>query len=249
MPHVYTGTSGFAYPTWKPGFYPADVPAKRFLQHYATRLTSTEINYTYRRLPAKKSLEEWVAATPSGFLFSLKAHMKLTHILRLRDCESFLAVFLDAIDPLRVVGRLGPVLFGLPPSMKADVELLRTFLAQLPSDQRFAFEFRHPSWFQDPVYNALAERGICLCLAESERLTVPEVLTAPFVYFRLRLPEYSPEELSATADRIRGLNAEGRDVFLYFKHEDSPAGALYAEQILRMLEEPETGQSRTVVAL
>lgn len=235
MARVYTGTSGFAYPTWKPGFYPVDVPAKRFLQYYATRLTSTEINYTYRRLPAKKSLEEWVAVTPPEFLFSLKAHMKLTHILRLKDCESFLAVFLNAIDPLRVVGRLGPVLFGLPPSMKADVELLRSFVAQLPPDQRFAFEFRHPSWLQQPVYDVLAERGICLCLAESERLVVPEVLTAGFVYFRLRLPEYTPEELAAMAERVRALTDEGRDVFLYFKHEDSPQGALYAEQLLQLL--------------
>jgi uncharacterized protein YecE (DUF72 family) len=236
MPRVYTGTSGFAYPTWKPAFYPPDVPAKRFLEHYATRLTSTEINYTYRRLPSKKSLEDWVAATPPGFLFSLKAHMKLTHILRLKDCESFLQVFLNAIDPLRVVGRLGPVLFGLPPSMKADVELLRSFLSQLPSDQRFAFEFRHPSWLRQPVYDVLAERQVCLCLAESERLVVPEVLTAPFVYFRLRLPEYSDEELAAIAGKVRTLSAEGRDVFLYFKHEESPQGALNAEQLLRILD-------------
>jgi uncharacterized protein YecE (DUF72 family) len=248
MPHVYSGTSGFAYPAWKPGFYPPDVPAKRFLHHYATRLTSTEINYTYRRLPAKKSLEEWVAATPPGFLFSLKAHMKLTHILRLKNCETFLPVFLNAIDPLRVVGRLGPVLFGLPPSMKADVELLRAFLSQLPSDQRFAFEFRHPSWFHEEVYGALAERSACLCLAESERLVVPEVLTAPFVYFRLRLPEYSTEELSGIAGRVRALTAEGRDVFLYFKHEESPAGALYAERVLKMLGKAEPNHSRTVVA-
>jgi uncharacterized protein YecE (DUF72 family) len=236
MSRVYTGTSGFAYPTWKPAFYPADLPAKRFLQHYATRLTSTEINYTYHRIPSRKSLEEWVAATPAGFLFALKAHMKLTHILRLKDCESFLQVFLSAIDPLRVVGRLGPVLFGLPPSMKADVELLRSFLAQLPSDQRFAFEFRHPSWLQQSVYDVLAERHVCLCLAESERLVIPEVLTASFVYFRLRLPGYSAEELAAIAGRVRTLTSEGRDVFLYFKHEESPEGALNAEQLLKMLD-------------
>jgi uncharacterized protein YecE (DUF72 family) len=221
MSRVYTGTSGFAYPAWKPGFYPPDVPAKRFLQHYATRLTSTEINYTYRRLPAKKSLEDWVTATPPGFLFALKAHMKLTHILRLKNCETFLPVFLNAIDPLRVVGRLGPVLFGLPPSLKADLELLKSLLAQLPADQRFAFEFRHPSWLQEP---------------------------APFVYFRLRLPEYSTEELESIAGRVRTLTAQGRDVFLYFKHEESPEGALYAERVLQLLGQPLEDQSHKVMA-
>jgi uncharacterized protein YecE (DUF72 family) len=161
--------------------------------------------------------------------------MKLTHILRLKDCETFLPVFLNTIDPLRVVGRLGPVLFGLPPSMKADVELLKAFINQLPADQRFAFEFRHPSWLQEPVYQALAGRGICLCLAESERLVIPEVLTASFVYFRLRLPDYSPEELAGIADRVGGLRNSGRDVFLYFKHEESPEGAIHAEQVLKLL--------------
>jgi uncharacterized protein YecE (DUF72 family) len=161
--------------------------------------------------------------------------MKLTHILRLKNCETFLPVFLNAIDPLRVVGRLGPVLFGLPPTMKADVGLLKEFLSQLPADQRFAFEFRHTSWLQQPVYETLAERGICLCLAESERLVIPEVLTAPFVYFRLRLPEYSAEELTAIANRVQALRADGRDVFLYFKHEESPQGAIHAEQVLKML--------------
>jgi uncharacterized protein YecE (DUF72 family) len=231
MPCLYAGTSGFAYPSWKPGFYPADLPAKRFLEHYATRLTSTEINYTYRRIPSAKSLEDWVAATPPEFLFSLKAHMKLTHVLRLKDCASFLDVFLRAIDPLRVVGRLGPVLFQLPPNMKCDVELLSSFVELLPRDQRFAFEFRNPSWLTAPIYDLLGERGICMCLAESEKLVVPEVLTAPFVYFRLRKPEYSAEERATIADRVRSLLADGREVFLYFKHEESPEGAVYAEDV------------------
>lgn len=236
MPGIYAGTSGFAYPSWKPVFYPADVPAKRFLEHYATRLNSTEINYTYHRLPSGKSLEEWVAATPTSFLFSLKAHMKLTHVFRLKNCESFLEIFLKAIDPLRVVGRLGPVLFQLPPNMKCDVDVLRAFLELLPRDQRFAFEFRHDSWLSAPVYDLLGERGVCLCLAESAKLVIPEVITAPFVYFRLRKQDYSADERSAIADRVSPLIAGGRDVFLYFKHEESPEGAIYAEELLKTVQ-------------
>jgi uncharacterized protein YecE (DUF72 family) len=230
MPNVFAGTSGFAYPSWKPDFYPADLPAKKFLQYYATRLNSTEINYTFMRLPAEKSLAEWVQATPPGFVFSLKAHRRITHMNRLKGCESFLEAFLKAIDPLRVVGRLGVVLFQLPPSFKLDLERLRDFVALLPGDIRFAFEFRHESWLSQPVYDVLGDRRICLCLAESERLVVPEVITAPFVYFRLRKPEYDEAERAAIAARICALDV---DSFVYFKHEDSPAGAVYAEELIQ----------------
>jgi len=230
---LYAGTSGFAYPSWKPAFYPPDVPAKRFLEHYASRLNSTEINYTFHRLPSQKSLGEWVNATSDRFVFALKAHMKITHALRLKNCESFLEVFFKAIDPLRVVGRLGPVLFQLPPNLKCDAALLADFLKLLPEDVRCAFEFRHPSWLDTPTYDALGQKGMCLCLAESEKLVVPEVITAPFVYFRLRKEAYTAEEISGIAGRVREQLGEGRDVYLYFKHEDSPEGALYAEQVLQ----------------
>lgn len=233
MAQLYAGTSGFAYPSWKPAFYPPDVPAKRFLEHYASRLNSTEINYTFHRLPSQKSLGEWVNATSDRFVFALKAHMKITHVLRLKDCESFLEVFFKAIDPLRVVGRLGPVLFQLPPNLKCDAALLADFLKLLPEDVRCAFEFRHPSWLDTPTYDALGQKGMGLCLAESEKLVVPEVITAPFVYFRLRKEGYTPDELSGIAGRVREQLREGRDVYLYFKHEDSPEGALYAEQVLQ----------------
>jgi uncharacterized protein YecE (DUF72 family) len=238
MARLHAGTSGFAYPAWKPGFYPADVPAKRFLEHYATRLTSTEINYTFHRLPTTKSLEEWVAATPPHFVFSLKAHMKLTHALRLKGCEEFLEVFLKRIDPLRVVGRLGVVLFQLPPNLKCDVALLENFTSLLPSDVRFAFEFRNDTWLSDRVYDSLRQRDICLCLAESEKFVVPEVRTASFDYLRLRKPPYPDEERAEIAARVRGLIDTGRDVYLYFKHEESPEGALDAEDVLRRVSLP-----------
>lgn len=230
---LYAGTSGFAYPTWKPGFYPANLPAKRFLEHYASRLNSTEINYTYHRLPSPKSLGEWLECTPPEFVFSLKAHQKLTHILRLKNCESFLEVFLKTIDPLRIAGRLGPVLFQLPPNFKSDPGLLAAFVDLLPADMRFAFEFRNASWLETPTYDLLGSKGICLCLAESDKLVVPEVITAPFVYFRLRKSDYTVEERGEIADRVASLTAGGRDVYLYFKHDDSPEGALYAEEVLQ----------------
>ncbi|HEX8985646.1 MAG TPA: DUF72 domain-containing protein, partial [Bryobacteraceae bacterium] len=214
-------------------FYPQDVPQKKFLEHYARRLNSCEINYTFRRLPAAATLENWAQATPPGFLFCLKAHMRITHVRRLRDAGEATATFLKAIDPLRSARRLGPVLFQLPPQLKADTGLLRDFLPLLPDDLRFAFEFRHASWLADPVYELLREHHACLCLAESERLEVPHVITADFVYFRLRKPEYTEADLGDIAQRCRALADAAKDVYVFFKHEDSPEGALYAEDLLR----------------
>ncbi len=233
MAQLYAGTSGFAYPSWKPRFYPEGVPAKKFLEYYASRLNSVEINYTFRRLAAAATLEGWVKATAAGFLFAPKAHQKITHILRLKDAAQFTEMFLRSIDPLRATRRLGPILFQLPPYMQCDLPLLEEYLAGLPGDLRYAFEFRHTSWLTDSVYQALQKHNMALCLAESEKLEIPHVFTADFVYFRLRKPEYSVEERQGIAATAERLLAEGKDLFLYFKHEDTPEGALYAEEILR----------------
>lgn len=234
MPKLYAGTSGFAYTTWKPDFYPPKLASKDFLAHYAARLNSTEVNYTFRQLPKPATLETWANATPGAFVFSLKAHMRLTHILKLKNAGEFLDVFLRAIDPLRTARRLGPVLFQLPPSMKCDAAVLRDFLALLPADQRYTFEFRHDSWLKEEVYAALAERNVALCLAESEKLVVPEVLTADFAYARLRKPDYSAEDRAEIARRAGEMLARGSDLYVYFKHEESPAGAMYAEELLNV---------------
>src|SRR5580765_4411343 len=144
MATLFTSTSGFAYSSWKPDFYPAKLPAKDFLKHYATRLNSVEINYTFRQLPKTSTLENWITATPDGFRFACKAHQRITHILRLRESE-FTAAFFHAIDPLRSSKHLGPVLFQLPPNLKADVPTLTAFVEKLPPDIRCAFEFRNAS--------------------------------------------------------------------------------------------------------
>src|SRR5208337_1890072 len=204
MPTLYSGTSGFAYPSWKPEFYPEKLPAKKFLSYYATRLNAVEVNYTFRRLPSASTLENWVNDTRPGFVFPLKAHMRITHILRLKPSE-FTEVFFKAIDPLRSAGRLGPVLFQLPPAMKCDQALLADFLATLPRDIRFAFEFRHASWLADPIYQLLEQHRIALCLAESDKLVVPEVITASFIYSRLRKLDYSAEERQEIAGRVEQL--------------------------------------------
>jgi uncharacterized protein YecE (DUF72 family) len=233
MATLYAGTSGFAYSAWKPAFYPAKLPANQFLKHYAQRLNCVEINYTFRRLPSASTLANWVEATPPGFVFAVKANMRITHIMRLKNAESATELFLKMIDPLRSARRLGPILFQLPPAMKCDVPLLAAYLDLLPGDLRYAFEFRHASWLVDPVYDELRKRSISLCVAESERLEVPEVITAGFVYYRLRKPDYTDADVEAFHTRSQELLATGRDLYLMFKHEETPEGALNAEKVLR----------------
>ncbi|MDP9169427.1 MAG: DUF72 domain-containing protein [Acidobacteriota bacterium] len=232
MARLLAGTSGFSYPAWKPDFYPADLPAKQFLAHYAGRLNSVEVNYTFRQLASAKTLEGWLAATPPGFAFACKAHMRLTHIMKMKDAGEFTDVFLKSLEPLRVARRLGPVLFQFAPSFKCDLDRLDEYLPHLPADIRFAFEFRHESWLVDAVYERLARRNIALCLAESEKLEVPKVFTADFGYFRLRKGDYAEDARRGIGAQVQALLAAGKDVYVYFKHEDDPHGALWAEELL-----------------
>ncbi len=232
MNRLYAGTSGFAYPKWKPDFYPPKLPAKKFLEHYATRLNCVEVNYTFRQLPSAKTLEAWVAATPAHFLFAPKAHMRLTHILRLKNAAEFTEVFLRAIDPLRTSRRLAPILFQLPPNFKCDAATLDAYLQLMPRDLRYAFEFRHATWLCPEIYDILRLYNAALCVAESDTLEVPEVATANFVYYRLRKSDYTPEERDVVAKRARQVLDTGRDLYLFYKHEDDPHGALYAEELL-----------------
>src|SRR5665213_1115304 len=233
MARLFAGTSGFSYPAWKPEFYPKDVPAKKFLEYYATRLNSVEVNYTFRQLPSAKTLEGWLAATSGDFAFACKAHMRLTHIMKIKDAGSFTEIFLKSLEPLRAARRLGPVLYQFPPTFKCDTALLDGYLPLLPADIRFAFEFRHASWLVDTVYERLAARNIALCLAESDKLEIPKVLTADFGYFRLRKGDYSDTGRDEIAARVKELLSGGRDAYVYFKHEDDPRGAIWAEDLLK----------------
>src|SRR3984957_1362647 len=233
MAQLFAGTSGFSYPAWKPDFYPKDLAAKRFLEHYASRLNSVEVNYTFRQLPSAKTLEGWLAATPAGFGFSCKAHMRLTHIMKIKNAESFTEVFLKSLEPLRVARRLGPVLYQFAPTFKCDPARLDAYLPLLPSDIRFALEFRHASWLVDEVYERLARRNIALCVAESDKLEIPKVFTADFVYFRLRKGDYSEAGRAEISERVRAILDGGRDAYVYFKHEEDPRGAIWAEELLK----------------
>lgn len=229
---LYAGTSGWAYASWKPKFYPAKLSAKKFLEYYASRLNSVEVNYTFRSVPTEKLLAGWIEATPSEFKFAIKAHQRITHFKRLRDAGDVTSAFLDSLQPLRKAKKLGPILFQLRGDFRCNVPLLKDFLKTLPRGIQFAFEFRNASWFCDEVYDVLRKKNVALCQAESDDLETPNVVTADFSYLRLRKKSYSAKTREVIAKKIAD-QAEKGDVFAYFKHEDTPEGALYAEDLLR----------------
>jgi len=232
MATLYAGTSGWSYPNWKPKFYPAKLPATKFLQHYATRLNTVEVNYTFRHYATEKTQCNWLAVVPPEFKFSIKAHQNITHIRRLQNASELAAGFLNSLQPLTEAGRVGMVLFQLPPFLKVDAALLEAFLTGLPKSGRLSFEFRHQSWFADPIFALLQKFNAALCVAESEKLESPDVVTADFCYYRLRKGEYSKKEREQYAETFRQHLAKNRDVFVYFKHEETPDGAFYAEELL-----------------
>jgi uncharacterized protein YecE (DUF72 family) len=228
---VHTGTSGFSYGAWKGSFYPEDLPAHRMLSHYASRLRTVEANVTFYRLPRPEALAAWRSQVPEEFVFALKAPQRVTHLKRLRDVDDAMAAFYRAAAELGQ--SLGPILYQLPPAFRKDLPRLCSFLDTLPGGGRAAFEFRHPSWFCDEVFEALSAHGAALCIAESDDATIPLIATAAYGYLRLRRADYGAQELRAWAERI--LGQRWAEAFVYFKHEDAargPALALALSQIL-----------------
>ncbi len=217
------GTSGWNYRPWRGPFYPERLPQRLWLDHYAGRFDSTEINATFYRLPTQAAVARWREATPEHFLFSWKASRFITHMKRLRDVELSLQ---RVYAPMEALGRkLGPALFQLPPQMDVDLARLESFLALLPVGRRHVLEFRNPGWYADDVLAALASSNVALCISDHHHAPAPWVATADFVYVRGHGPggryagSYPDDELDAWAARIDIWRAAGRDVFAYFDND------------------------------
>jgi uncharacterized protein YecE (DUF72 family) len=232
---IYIGTSGWAYKTWQPDFFPPKLPQKQFLRYYATKLNAVEINYTFHHLLSEKTIANWLAETPESFRFVLKAHQSITHFHRLRNVDEPLLRFLSSIQPLAAAHRLGPVLFQLPGLFKADPEGLDAFLAMLPRSLKAAFEFRDQSWFQQSTYEVLRRHRAALCIVESDKLSTPEVITAEFVYFRYRKAEYTAGERAAITSDLARISGRAAEIYGFFKHLESPESALHAVDVLSKL--------------
>jgi uncharacterized protein YecE (DUF72 family) len=237
--NYWIGTSGFQYSEWKGTFYPEDLSAAKMLPFYAERLTTTEINYTFHRIPAPKTIENWCKLTPETFRFALKAPQKITHFARLRDCSDTVDYFYDVVSGLG--NRLGPVLFQLPPNLKKDVPLLERFTECLPASMRAAFEFRDPLWFDEEVFAILRRRNLCLCVADSEKLATPFEPTADWGYLRLRREDYQSADVARWTKEMSARTEKWSDAFVYFKHEESGIGPKLAKQMIDLMENESRG--------
>lgn len=230
--HILVGTSGWSYKQWKGSFYPADLPTDDMLHYYGTQLPTVEINNSFYRIPKEKVLLEWAAQVPPEFRFVLKASRRITHINRLAVEDDTLDYFLRTANVLGE--KLGPTLFQCPPSFKKDIGRLREFLAKVPRTWSAALEFRHPSWFDDEVYEALRGHDIALVAVDEDEGPTPLVPTASWGYLRLRKTEYTDDELKGWAERIG--SQPWTEAFAFLKHdEDSPAGPDAAMRLKAMV--------------
>ena len=227
--NLYVGTSGYSYKEWKGSFYPEKLAAKDMLPYYSSKLPAVELNNTFYRLPKRSMVESWKEQVPENFRFSVKASQRITHFKRLKDAGDETKYMLDTVSALE--DRLGVVLYQLPPNMKKDLERLEAFLKQLPANHRAAFEFRHPTWFDDDVLELLRSENRALCVSDTDDLPASRIdKTADWGYMRLRRVAYSAAELREWISRMK--DQDWNTAFVFFKHEDEGTGPRLASEFI-----------------
>ncbi len=231
---LYVGTSGYSYKEWKGSFYPEKLAAKDMLPYYSSKLPAVELNNTFYRLPQRSMVESWKAQVPDNFRFSVKASQRITHFKRLKEAADETKYMLETVSALD--DRLGVVLYQLPPNMKKDLERLETFLKNLPPDPPSAFEFRHPTWFDDDVLELLRSANRALCISDTDDLPVSHIdKTADWGYLRLRRVNYSTTDLREWISRMKAQ--DWRHTFVFFKHEDEGTGPRLASEFIDLSRE------------
>ena len=222
--HIHVGTSGWSYKEWKGAFYPPKLSPSEMLQFYSSRFPAVEVNNSFYRIPTERVLATWADQVPAGFQFVMKASRRITHNQRLQDNDGSLAYFCRAVNPLG--SRLGSTLFQLPPTFTKDLTRLESFLDRLPRHWRAAFEFRHPSWFAEEVYQLLRARNAALVAVDEEAVDgrgAPLVATADWGYIRLRRVDYGADALQGWVARVS--DQPWNEAYLFLKHEEgSPRG-------------------------
>jgi uncharacterized protein YecE (DUF72 family) len=236
----HIGTSGWHYDHWRGPFYPEDLAKRDFLQYYMERFHTVEINNTFYQLPKEETFIAWRDTAPEGFIFAVKGSRYITHMKKLKDPKDSLASLLGRVKALGE--KLGPVLFQLPPKWHINVGRLRDFLAALPKDHRYAFEFRDPSWYEPEVYEALSEHRAAFCIYELGGHLSPKEVTADFVYIRLHGPgdayrgQYEQRALAGWAGAVSAWARQGKRVFCYFDNDEAGYAAQDAMRLQQMLQ-------------
>jgi uncharacterized protein YecE (DUF72 family) len=228
---LHVGTSGYSYKEWKGSFYPEKLSAKEMLSYYASKLSAVELNNTFYRMPQQAMVESWKGQVPDDFRFSVKASQRITHFKRLQDVDADTKYLLETVGALKE--KLGVVLYQLPPNMKKDLERLQNFVKNLPAEVRGAFEFRHPTWFDDEVLDVLKNQNLALCISDTDDLPVTHIdRTADWGYLRLRRVNYSKDDLTEWSARIKAQN--WTTAFVFFKHEDEGTGPRLAGEFIEI---------------
>jgi uncharacterized protein YecE (DUF72 family) len=237
---VLVGTSGWTYDGWRGPFYPEKTPKSTWLNYYATQFGTTEINSSFYRTPTLEAVRSWRDQTPQDFVFAWKASKFITHWKRLTSkCENSIALMqsrLDVLGPKALV-----VLFQLPARFAKNCERLDDFLKMLPSVYRYAFEFRHKSWYDDDVFDVLHAHDVSLCLSDHRDAPSPWEVTASHVYVRGHGPDghyrdnYSAKTLQHWADRIMTWQRQQRSVLVYFDNDQKAAAPKDAGRLVDLL--------------
>ena len=236
---VFIGTSGFSYPHWRRKFYPEKIPPLLWLSFYSEHFSTVELNNPFYRLPPRKTFEGWKDKTPPGFIFSIKMNRFITHIKRLSEVREPIKRFFDAAEGLGE--KMGPILFQFPPNFNVDHRRLENLFTHLPLRKRYAFEFRHKSWFNKKTYQILEEHGAALCYSSTPRYPTFFLDSTPFIYSRFHGKEklysscYSHEELQEWAKTFRGCLEEGKDIYVYFDNDAKGYAIQNARELLRFL--------------
>lgn len=231
---LFAGTSGYSYKEWKGSFYPEKLAAKDMLPYYSSKLPAVELNNTFYRLPQRTIVESWKAQVPENFRFSVKASQRITHFKRLKEAADETKYMLETVSALE--DRLGVVLYQLPPNMKKDLDRLETFLKILPAGTPAAFEFRHPTWFDDEVLQLLRSDNRALCISDTDELPASHIdKTADWGYLRLRRVNYSTTDLSEWISRMKAQ--DWKHTFVFFKHEDEGTGPRLASEFIDLSRE------------
>jgi uncharacterized protein YecE (DUF72 family) len=221
-PNIRIGCSGWQYRHWRGDFYPAELPAREWLDYYARHFDTVEINNTFYRLPDAQTFAAWRQRVPRTFVYAVKASRFLTHMKKLKDPEEPIARFFTRAR--RLAAALGPVLYQLPPHWPVNVDRLSTFLEALPASRRHAIEFREPSWYRDDVFALLERHRVALCLHDMHGSASGRVAIGPFVYVRFHgTQKYSGRYDDATLDEWAGWLTQcaraGRPIYAYFNND------------------------------
>lgn len=238
---IRIGTSGWHYRSWHGPFYPASTRIKDFLAYYVTQFDTAEINNSFYRLPTENAVRAWREAVPEGFVFAWKVSRFITHMKRLKDLEDSIALVFGRMAGLG--GAFGPVLFQLPPTFRADPETrerVARCLDLVPAGHRYAFEFRHPSWYGEAALDLLRDHNAALCISDHADAPAPWVTTADFVYIRAHgtngryAGSYSTQTLQDWSRRIAGWRREQRDVYVYFDNDIKSAAPGDAKRLITL---------------